>query len=341
MNSRALCSSILTCALSAGLAHGGLFSKDKSMPKELSVRTTAYTHTESDHIQYGKKNAIGTRLQYDKKYSSAAADWSKFPVGTKFKIDGIDKTFIIDDYGSALVGTETIYIYKPSRSAMNHWGVRHVDIKILEYGDFEKSREILEGRTKYSHVRQMLAGIKKDPGPEKQKRSNSPSKSPASAPDPVAPKMPDTPPAPVVEEAPPLQLAAASSTPPTPPTPKPATAPAPVQEYTAPSPSSRLPSPAPVSAPKSAPAPATPPSIAATTTPAAKPEPKPVPAAAPAVTEPAERKIRSFQPLELANVSVETPEPVEAAAPAPTPEPTDEAKFRKREFRPLSLAANG
>jgi 3D (Asp-Asp-Asp) domain-containing protein len=46
----------------------------------LKVRTTAYTHTESDHIRYQKKNAIGTQLKYGKT-RSAAADWSIFPLG--------------------------------------------------------------------------------------------------------------------------------------------------------------------------------------------------------------------------------------------------------------------
>ncbi len=319
MNSRILCSSILTCALSAGLAHGGLFSRDKAMPKELSVRTTAYTHTESDHIQYGKKSAAGTKLQYGKKYSSAAADWSKFPLGTKFKIDGMDTTFVVDDYGSALVGTETIDIYKPSRSAMNNWGVRHVDIEILEYGDFDKSREILEGRTKYSHVREMLAGIKKDPGPEVQEKSKGFFKAKASEETP-APKQPITPPVPKADEPPVMQLAAA-----TPPAPQPAPAPAPVQAYSAPA---KAPTPTPTPSPKPKAAPAS--------------APEPQPAVVPDV--PAERKVRDFQPLQLANVSAsETPEPSAAPSPAASSSTesssTSEAKFRKREFRPLSLAS--
>ncbi|MCB1237675.1 MAG: 3D domain-containing protein [Verrucomicrobiae bacterium] len=179
------------------------------MPKELAVRTTAYTHTESDHIEYGKKTAAGTKLQYGKKYSSAAADWSKFPLGTRFKIDGMDTTFVIDDYGSALVGTETIDIYQPSRSAMNRWGVRHVDIRILNYGDFEKSRDILADRTRYSHVRKMLASIDKHPGPKPQKGF------PADTPPVTAP--PAGPAAPERTSEPALQLAAND-------TPKPETA---------------------------------------------------------------------------------------------------------------------
>lgn len=205
-------SRLLLPAVAAGLlafapAQAALFSKKPSQPKHLEVRTTAYTHTESDHVQYGRKTALGTRLKYGKSYSSAAADWSKFPVGTKFKIDGMPATFVIDDYGSALVGTETIDIYQPSRSAMNKWGVRHVDIKILEYGDFEKSREILEQRTKYSHCRKMLASIKKNPGPKKQKP-----KAPADRPAPAL-ETPAPAPAPQIEREPAMALAEASTEP--------------------------------------------------------------------------------------------------------------------------------
>ena len=132
------------------------------------VRMTAYTHTESDHIIYGRKNAIGTRLRLDKHYSSAAADWSRFPLGTKFKMDGKDTTYVIDDYGSALVGKDTIDIYHPTKRAMNNWGVRFVDIEIIEFGDYEKSREILEERKKWRHCRAMLASINSmtDPLPQ-------------------------------------------------------------------------------------------------------------------------------------------------------------------------------
>ena len=128
-----------------------------------NVRTTAYTHSEADHIKYGRKTALGTTLRYSKEYTSAAADWSHLPVGTKFRIDGIDKTFVIDDYGSALVGRNTVDLYYPSRKGMNGWGLRHIDLEILEFGCYEKSREILEGRKGWRHCRAMLASIDKIP----------------------------------------------------------------------------------------------------------------------------------------------------------------------------------
>lgn len=125
----------------------------------LRVRTTAYTHSESDHIVYGVKNAIGTNLKFGH-VRSAAADWSRFPVGTKFRIKNQpDVIYEVDDYGSALVGTGTIDLYKPSRSQMDAWGVRHVDIEVIQWGSFERSMQLMRDRTKWRHVRAMMEGI--------------------------------------------------------------------------------------------------------------------------------------------------------------------------------------
>ncbi len=123
------------------------------------VRTTAYTHDESDHIKYGARSAVGSQLKYGQ-LRSAAADWSIYPVGTVFQIAGDPSLYIVDDYGSALVGTKTIDLYKPSFSAMNHWGTRRVTIKVIKWGSFEKSLAILKPRAfKASHIRKMVASI--------------------------------------------------------------------------------------------------------------------------------------------------------------------------------------
>jgi 3D (Asp-Asp-Asp) domain-containing protein len=120
------------------------------------VRTTAYTHTEKG----GRRNAIGTHLS-GRHVMSAACDWSRYPLGTRFRIVGGTAEYIIDDYGTALVGTNTIDLYKPSRLEMRRWGVRHVDIDILEWGSRERSLEVLTPRKKHRLVRQMIAGLQK------------------------------------------------------------------------------------------------------------------------------------------------------------------------------------
>ena len=112
------------------------------------VRTTAYTHTEAG----GRNNAVGTRLS-GKNVMSAASDWSRWPLGTKFRIVGTDDVFKIDDYGSALIGTGTIDLYKTNRLAMRKWGVRSVDIDVLEWGSTEKSLQVLAPRKRNRRVR--------------------------------------------------------------------------------------------------------------------------------------------------------------------------------------------
>lgn len=132
----------------------------QNMPKNaMNVRTTAYTHTEADHIQYAKSTAAGGTLRCEPSYTSAASDWSVFPVGTTFRIRGIDRVFVIDDYGSALVGSETIDMYHPTKASMNRWGVQHVQIEILEFGSYERSLKILSGRLKYKHCKAMYDAI--------------------------------------------------------------------------------------------------------------------------------------------------------------------------------------
>ena len=118
------------------------------------VRTTAYTHTEGG----GRHNALDKRLAgHD--LMSAASDWSRFPLGTRFRITGTKDEYIIDDYGTALIGTNTIDLYKPSRLEMKRWGVRHVDIDILQWGSDEQSIKVLAPRAKHRTPRRILLAL--------------------------------------------------------------------------------------------------------------------------------------------------------------------------------------
>jgi 3D (Asp-Asp-Asp) domain-containing protein len=107
-----------------------------------NVRTTAYTHTERG----GRKNAIGARLA-GANVMSAAADWSHFPLGTRFQIVGTPDRYVIDDYGGALIGTNTIDLYKTSRAAMRQWGSK------------EQSLKVLNPRRKNKLIQRMIAGL--------------------------------------------------------------------------------------------------------------------------------------------------------------------------------------
>ena len=178
-----------------------------------TVRTTAYTHSESDHLEYGARNALGGRLQSasiprgrveaparavpvsqvdnsdmitiayssrakkssastkksakkdkatrSKKSSepqigSAAADWSRWPIGTTFRIISTGQIYRIDDYGWALAGRNTIDLYMGNRSDMNSWGVRNEPIQILRWGDKGQSMRVLQPRLAHKHCRRMV-----------------------------------------------------------------------------------------------------------------------------------------------------------------------------------------
>jgi 3D (Asp-Asp-Asp) domain-containing protein len=127
--------------------------------KGLCVRTTAYCHAEQDHIKYGHLAASGGQLKFGK-VCSAAADWSRYPLGTRFKIASQPNViYEVDDYGSALVGSGTIDLYRPTFGTMNAWGVREVNIEILQWGSYSDSLKLMRGRIHFPHVRRMVQDI--------------------------------------------------------------------------------------------------------------------------------------------------------------------------------------
>jgi 3D (Asp-Asp-Asp) domain-containing protein len=127
-----------------------------SARRVLNVRTTAYTHSEGS----GCHNAVGCRLSGGE-VMSAASDWSRYPLGTRFRVSSTNEEYVIDDYGWALVGTDTIDLYKPSRLEMKRWGVRHVDIDVLQWGSEEQSLKVLAPRCKHRRVQQMVTALEK------------------------------------------------------------------------------------------------------------------------------------------------------------------------------------
>ena len=122
----------------------------------MNVRTTAYCVHERGGG--GRRNAVGEYLSHHE-VRSAASDWSRFPLGTRFKIVETAEEYVIDDYGSALVGTNTIDLYKPTRLEMKRWGVRQVNIDILQWGSDEESIKVLTPRVKHRTPRRMLLAL--------------------------------------------------------------------------------------------------------------------------------------------------------------------------------------
>jgi 3D (Asp-Asp-Asp) domain-containing protein len=118
------------------------------------VRTTAYTYSRHALAKDAKDGRLKTGSE-----RSAAADWSRFPLGTKFKLAGSNDTYVITDYGSALVGTATVDLYMPTHHEMNRWGVRHVPINIIEPGSYKESLDLLKTRTHVPYVRKMVYSL--------------------------------------------------------------------------------------------------------------------------------------------------------------------------------------
>ena len=188
------------------------------------VRTTAYTHTESDHREYGNHNALGGELQAagppihraevtrraipvegvprampvddtgsfspqlqpfsveerrtvtrtakrgtkttrsvkravavsKPRVGSAAADWSRWPAGTAFRLVSTGQIYRVDDYGWALAGRNTIDLYMPNQREMNSWGARQEAIQILQWGDPQESLQFLRRHQDYRHIKRMV-----------------------------------------------------------------------------------------------------------------------------------------------------------------------------------------
>ena len=195
------------------------------------VRTTAYTHTESDHRQYSNRNALGGELRaagpaihraevvtratlaYEvqraipvnesgsyspplQRFSmeerqpvtpgpkraprttravkptrnvkravavakppqigSAAADWSRWPAGTVFRLLSTGQNYRVEDYGWALSGRNTIDLYMANQREMNNWGARHETIEVLKWGDPQESLQFLRRHQDYRHIKRMV-----------------------------------------------------------------------------------------------------------------------------------------------------------------------------------------
>jgi 3D (Asp-Asp-Asp) domain-containing protein len=192
-----------------------------------TVRTTAYTHTESDHVQFSNHNALGgelhaaahpvrsaaitpralpaddeeddgyrrvalsdtplqpfsmtetrttrrggsaikrttttTVIRYPIQpsgYGSAAADWSRWPAGTIFRLLSTGQIYRVDDYGWALAGRNTIDLYMATPGEMNTWGARSEPIQILKWGDPDESLRLLQSHQGYRHIRRMVLELK-------------------------------------------------------------------------------------------------------------------------------------------------------------------------------------
>ena len=87
---------------------------------------------------------------------SAAADWSRWPAGTVFRLLSTGQNYRVEDYGWALSGRNTIDLYMANQREMNSWGARQETIEILKWGDPQESLQFLQRHQDYRHIRRMV-----------------------------------------------------------------------------------------------------------------------------------------------------------------------------------------
>ena len=124
-------------------------------PRTVSVVATAYGAAGKCNGEWAGRNAIGGRLKSGA-VTSAAADWSRFPLGTKFRVKETGRVYVVDDYGSAMVGKDKVDLFKSSYRDVDRWGVRRVQLEIIEWGSPERSLAVLKPRSRSRHVRAMV-----------------------------------------------------------------------------------------------------------------------------------------------------------------------------------------
>ena len=87
---------------------------------------------------------------------SAAADWSRWPMGTTFRLLSTSQIYRVEDYGWALAGRNTIDLYMPNQREMNSWGARQETIQVLQWGDPQESLQFLRRHQDYRHIKRMV-----------------------------------------------------------------------------------------------------------------------------------------------------------------------------------------
>jgi len=87
---------------------------------------------------------------------SAAADWSRWPAGTTFRLLSTGQMYRVDDYGWALSGLNTIDLYMANEREMNSWGAREQTIQVMQWGDPGESLRFLAPHQDYKHIKRMV-----------------------------------------------------------------------------------------------------------------------------------------------------------------------------------------
>ena len=111
-----------------------------------TTRVTKTTRVVKRAIAVAKAPQIG----------SAAADWSRWPMGTSFRLLSTGQMYRVEDYGWALSGRNTIDLYMSNQREMNSWGAREETIQVLQWGDPQQSLQFLQSHQNYKHIKRMV-----------------------------------------------------------------------------------------------------------------------------------------------------------------------------------------
>ncbi len=118
------------------------------------TRTVTRTTKRVTKTTRGVKRAVA--ISKSPRIGSAAADWSRWPAGTSFRLLSTGQVYRVDDYGWALSGRNTIDLYMPNQREMNVWGARQEAIQILQWGDPQESLRFLRSHQDYRHIKRMV-----------------------------------------------------------------------------------------------------------------------------------------------------------------------------------------
>ncbi len=120
--------------------------------EETVTKTTKVTKT----TRHGKKVVVTKTKTTVPKIGSAAADWSRWPAGTTFRVLSTGQMYRVDDYGWALSGRNTIDLYMATPRDMNSWGARQEPIQVLHWGDPQDSLRLLQPHQRSKHIQRMI-----------------------------------------------------------------------------------------------------------------------------------------------------------------------------------------
>ena len=119
-----------------------------------ATKTTTHNVKRAIAVAPGRRS-LGERGR-PPQIGSAAADWSRWPAGTVFRLLSTGQNYRVEDYGWALSGRNTIDLYMANQREMNSWGARQEAIEILRWGDPQESLQFLQRHQDYKHIRRMV-----------------------------------------------------------------------------------------------------------------------------------------------------------------------------------------